>query len=56
LGRIGKSIEIAASNVRDPEVMRRGAEDMDRLREQIYKRIGVVDVVVPILREMRDEE
>ncbi len=46
----------ALSNVRDPEVMRQAAERMDRLREQIYKREGLLDIAVPFLRESRDEE
>jgi predicted DNA-binding antitoxin AbrB/MazE fold protein len=44
------------SDHRDPEIMRKGAEEMDRLREQIYKREGLLDIAVPLLRESRDEE
>jgi predicted DNA-binding antitoxin AbrB/MazE fold protein len=53
---IERATEIAMSNVRDPEVMRRAAERMDRLREQIYKREGLLNIAVPYLREARDEE
>ena len=51
-----QATEIAMSNVRDPEVMRQAAERMDRLREQIYKREGLLNIAVPYLREARDEE
>lgn len=51
-----KSIQIALSNVRDPEVMRKAADRMYRLSEQIRQREGVLDVIMPILREIRDGE
>ena len=53
---IEQATEIAMSNVRDPEAMRKAAERMDRLGEQIYKREGLLDIAVPYLRESRDEE
>ena len=53
---IHKGLQVAISNVRDPEVMRQAAERMDRLSEQIYKREGLLDIVMPLLRESRDEE
>jgi hypothetical protein len=55
LDELEKSIEIAYSNVRDPEVMRQAAERMDRLRKEIYQREGSLDLAVPLLRESRDE-
>ena len=56
LDELEKSIEIAYSNVRDPEVMRLAAERMDRLAQQIYEREGLLDLTVPLVRESRDEE
>ena len=56
LDELERSIEIAYSNVRDPEVMRQAAERMDLLAEQIRQREGVLDIVMPILREMRNGE
>jgi predicted DNA-binding antitoxin AbrB/MazE fold protein len=49
-------IQMAYGRNRDPEIMRQGAESMDRLSEQIYKREGLLDIAVPLLRESRDEE
>lgn len=40
--------------VRDPEKMRRAAERMDRMREEIRQRIGIVDFGVPTIRALRD--
>ena len=55
-GEVEQSIQTALSNVRDPEAMRTAAERMDHLSERIRRRHGVLDVVVPILREMRNGE
>jgi hypothetical protein len=44
----------AASGVRDPEVMRRACEHMDRLSDEIRRQVGVQDIGVQIIREMRD--
>lgn len=46
----------AASGVRDPEVMRKAAETMDRLREEIRRKHGVLDIGVPAIRQLRDGE
>ena len=40
---------------RDPEATRRSCERMDRMREDIYKRVGTVDVAVDFIRELRDK-
>lgn len=39
---------------RDPEAVRSACEQMDRMREEIRKRVGIVDVAVPAIREVRD--
>ncbi len=44
----------AESGVRDPEVMQKAAESMDRLREDIRRKHGVLDIGVPAMRELRD--
>jgi hypothetical protein len=41
---------------RDPEAMRRAAERMDRMREEMRQRVGTVDLAVQLIRETRDEE
>jgi predicted DNA-binding antitoxin AbrB/MazE fold protein len=53
---IERLIQMACIHVRDPETMRQAAERMDKLGEQIYKREGLLDIVMPLLRESRDEE
>ena len=39
---------------RDPVAAKAARERMDRTREEIRQRIGIVDVAVPFIRELRD--
>ena len=39
---------------RDPEAMRKAAERMDQAREETFNRVGLLDVAVPFIRELRD--
>ncbi|GAC1475288.1 MAG: hypothetical protein NVSMB9_27440 [Isosphaeraceae bacterium] len=48
------AIERAMNGVRDPRRMREACERMDRTREQIRRRIGLVDFAVPTIRALRD--
>ena len=43
------------SPVRDPEAMKKACERMDRMREEIKKKHGILDIGVPAIRELRDE-
>lgn len=54
MAELEEAARYAASGVRDPEVMREAAESMDRLREEIRRRHGVLDIGVPAIRELRD--
>lgn len=40
----------------DPEVMRRACQEMDRIREEIFQKHGILDIGVPAIRELRDTE
>jgi hypothetical protein len=46
----------AANGIRDPEVMLKACERMDRLREEICRNHGILNIGVPALRELRDAE
>lgn len=50
------AIDRAIEGVRDTDSMRRAAERMDRMREEMRARVGNVDLAVPLIRETRDEE
>jgi hypothetical protein len=45
----------AMSSKRDPGAMRRAAERMDRMREDVYREHGLLDIGVPATRELRPE-
>ena len=40
---------------RDPEAVRRACERMDRMREETFQRVGLLDIAVPFIRELRDQ-
>jgi hypothetical protein len=46
----------AAKGFRDPEIMAKSCERMDRLREEIRQKHGMLDIGVPAIRELRDGE
>ena len=56
LADLQRAVDLAAKGVRDPEAMRRACEDMDRLREEIFRREGLLDIGVPAIRALRDGE
>jgi hypothetical protein len=39
---------------RDPELVRKACERMDRMREELRARIGTVEVAVELVRDARD--
>ncbi len=49
-----KDLEEAISQEPDRETMRKACEEMDRLREETRRRIGIVDVAVEFVRDARD--
>ena len=44
----------AATGIRDPEAIRRANERIDRKREELRRKYGVLDIGVPAIRELRD--
>jgi succinate dehydrogenase/fumarate reductase flavoprotein subunit len=55
MAELQEAAERAAQGVRDPEAMRQACQSLNRLREEIHQQHGVLDVVVPALRELRDD-
>jgi hypothetical protein len=52
--QMAEAIQIAYSNVRDPEAMKKAAERMDRRAEKNARIYGLHEAAVDIVREMRD--
>lgn len=55
MAEMQEAVRLAMSGVRDPEVMRKACESMDRQREEIRRKHGVLDIGVPAIRELRGE-
>ena len=54
LADLREAAEKAATGVRDPEEIRKACEEMDRIREEIRAKHGLLDLGVPAIRELRD--
>ena len=54
MARMQEAAKRAQKGVRDPELMRKACEEMDRMREELKKRIGTVDVAVDFIRDARN--
>lgn len=54
MDELQKAAEQAAKGTRDPDAMRQACENMDRIREEIFGRHGVLDLGLPAIRELRD--
>ena len=51
--QFAEAIDAAAKGIRDPENARKACAKMDRIREEIRARHGVLDIGVPAIRELR---
>ena len=54
MAQMQDAAEKAAKGLRDPEDFEKACEDMDRIREAIRQRHGVLDIGAPAIRELRD--
>jgi hypothetical protein len=54
MAEVQEAVDKAVRGIRDPEAMRKACERMDRTREAIFKRHGLLDIGVPAIRELRD--
>lgn len=43
------------SGVRDPAAAQKATERMDRMREELRKKVGTVDLAVELIRDARDQ-
>ena len=53
---VRESIERVLNGARDLDAMRKAAERMDAMREEMRARVGEVDLAVPLIRETREGE
>ena len=50
-----EAIAQLSSGKRDPEAMRKAAERMDKMREELRQKIGTVDIAVELIRDARNQ-
>ena len=50
-----QTLERASTGVRDPAEMRHAREEMNRLRDELRQKIGIVDVAVDLIRDARNQ-
>ena len=48
------AVDRATKGIRDPEAARKACGRMDRMREELRLRQGMLDIAVPSIRELRD--
>ena len=49
------AVERAANGIYDPEAAKRARKRMDETREKLRKKLGIVNLAVPLIRESRDQ-
>ena len=54
MAEVQRAADMAAKGIRDPEAMRQACEEMDRIREEIFAKHGILDIGLPAIRELRD--
>jgi hypothetical protein len=54
LAELQEAIDRAMKGDRDPEAMREACDRMDRMREETFRKHGLLDIAVPSIRALRD--
>lgn len=55
MAELQEAAEKAAKGVHDGDAAKKARAETDRIREEIFKRHGILDIGVPAIRELRDE-
>jgi hypothetical protein len=56
MAELQRAAESAAKGLRDSDTMLQAAQRMDRMREETFRKHGLLDIGVPAMRELRDAE
>lgn len=54
LAQLNEAGEKASKGIRDPEAMDEALASLNRRREEIRKKHGLLDIAVPSIRELRE--
>jgi hypothetical protein len=52
---LSEAVRFAATGTADPDMLRRIAEESSRVRERLLRKHGLLDLAVPLIREIREE-
>jgi hypothetical protein len=52
--KLQEAAENASKHIRDQAAMRKACEEMDRIREDVERRLGNVELAVELVREVRE--
>lgn len=52
---LSEAVHRMMNGIRDPAIAQRAREDMNRMREETRKRIGIVEVAVDLIRDAREQ-
>ena len=55
MAELQEAADRAAAGIRDPEAAERSRKRMDKMREEIRRKHGILDIGVSAIRELRDE-
>ena len=53
--KLAETLDRLVKGTRDPKEMNWAAEQMDRMREEIRQRCGIVNMAVDLIRDARDQ-
>jgi hypothetical protein len=56
LAAMEEAASYALTGVGDPEALRKIREEAERIRAEVFRKHGALDVGVPAIRELRDSE
>jgi hypothetical protein len=54
MGELQEAVDHAINGIRDAESMRQACDHMDRLREEVFAKHGILDIGLPAIREVRE--
>jgi len=56
LADMQRAIRLAMAGKRDPEFERRVQSEGKRIRDEVFRKHGLLDIAVPAIRELRTDE
>ncbi|HEV2948263.1 MAG TPA: hypothetical protein VGX70_12870 [Gemmataceae bacterium] len=56
LADMQRAIELVMAGKRDPEFERRVQSEGKRIRDEVFRKHGLLDIAVPAIRELRTDE